>query len=179
MKPFELRIHKSINPMYDVGLMGNWNDAALTPYLESALNESVLVADSYQIAAYNKLHLKEPLNILDEVIVESYGLFNLKMDYPIILPILGKFGKKLRENGLLDRIISKWIDLKMMKPPPQESEPMVLTLDHLGIGFKLYAIAISLAMIGFISEVLLMFYIKARLVQVVVEQFLRRELKAH
>jgi len=156
--PFELVIKKISSFYLEWHGYRQWNDSTLPAYLNAPNNESVLVADSFQIAEYNQQHPEDPLNILDEVIVGSYGLLSGSNMHFYVMEALHKTGMRLRENGILDRIINKWIDLRNVRPEPPESEPKVLTLTAIGVAFKIYGFFIAFCMIGFAIEFFRPFY---------------------
>jgi len=124
----------------------------LTAYLNAPNNNSVLVADSFQIAEYNKQHPEDPLNILDEVIIGSFGFLTDERIHSYMMTALYKAGMRLRENGMLDRIIDKWIDLRNIRPAPLPSEPKVLTLTAIEVAFKIYGYSNVICSIAFVME---------------------------
>jgi len=155
---YELVI-KKVRPFYlEYYGFRKWNNSTLQAYLNAPNNESVLVADSYQIAEYNQQHPKDPLKILDEVIVGSYSFLSDPRLHSYMLEALHKAGMRLRENGILDRIIDKWVDLRNVRPAPPESEPKVLTLTAIGVAFKIYGFFIALCVIFFAIEFFKKFY---------------------
>jgi len=173
LDPFELRINQPQSLFLEFIGTKYWNDSTLPAYLNAPNSESVLIADSFQIADYNEQHPEDPLKILDEVIIGFYD--SLHYD-KFSLPVMNYFGKSvmgLRENGMLDRIIAKWIDLKNVRPPPPEpEEPKVLTLSSIGVGFKIYAASILICLLAFALEIFrnqLTLFIRAQLLKIVIE----------
>jgi len=150
--PYELMIKKVNSFFLEQFGHRQWKDSTLTAYLNAPNNESVLVADSFQIAEYNKQHPENPLKILDEVIIGSYGLLSNHFMHSYMLDAFQNTGMRLRENGILDKIINKWIDLRNVRPAPPESEPKVLTLTAIGVAFKIYGFFIALCVIVFANE---------------------------
>jgi len=129
-----------------------WSDSTLPAYLNAPNNESVLIADFFQIAEYNKQHPEDPLKILDEVIIGSYSLLSSEAVPSYVIEALQNDGTRLRENGMLDRIINKWIDFRNIRPALAERKPKVLTLAAIGVAFKIYGFFIALCVIGFAIE---------------------------
>jgi len=141
---FELRIrtHRS----------SNWIAKILASPTDSG--NKILVADTHEIADYNKKHPNQPLMILDERIIKysdwmvTEGVFN-----KFLFPLYSEMSMKLRENGLLDRIIAKHFDPRDVRPPPLESDPVVLDFDRVGVAFKISGAFLSLAFIIFMKEI--------------------------
>jgi len=133
----KLRLHSSSDWMSKVISLGH--------------EGKVLVADTHEIAAYNEKHPDRPLKILDERIIKFNEFIGMDLEY--LIPIYIKSAGRLRENGLLDRAIEKWFDAKQVRPPPLESEPQVLTFDHVGVAFKISAGFLILALVMFLLEV--------------------------
>jgi len=129
----------------------NWIDLVLSTHQNP--NELILIADTHEIAGYNDKHPNAPLKILDHRIIKF-------RDFPIgrwtehvfLIPLLRTAAIRLSENGLLERIIEKWVDLSNVRPPPLESDPVVLTFDHVGVAFKICAGFIILSLLTFIIE---------------------------
>jgi len=120
----------------------------------------ILVADNHEIAEYNDKHPNQPLTIINERIIkindwitgETYENPNA-----FLMPLYKKLSMKLRENGLLDRVTKKWFDVSKVRPPPLESEPVVLTWDHVAVAFKICGAFLFLAAIVFMTERLSMY----------------------
>jgi len=133
-----------------------WKDSTLAAYLNAPRNESVLVADQFQIARYNKLNPNEPLNVLNEVFFGFYdSMYPPKESKGPEFKFFEKAATVLRENGILERIMSKF-DLNYLKPEPKPEEPKVLGLNHLGFGFKIHILLLILALIAFAIEISLL-----------------------
>jgi len=133
----------------------NWNDSTLPAYLNSFQSESILIADQFQIAAYNERHPNDPLNVLDEVIFGFYdSLKTLDFEKGPETIVFEKASILLRENGILNRIISKYSNINNFKPKPEPDEPKVLSLGELGFGFKIVCAFLFLAMIAFAFEII-------------------------
>jgi len=145
---YELRIrsHKS----------KNWIERVLKNSTNNG--NKILVADSHEVADYNDKHPNQPLTIIDERImkvndwISVFGGTNA-----FLMPLYDREAMRLRENGLLDRITKKWFDVSKVRPPPLESEPVVLTWDHVGVGFKVCGAFLLLAAIVFMAERLSMY----------------------
>jgi len=120
----------------------------------------ILVADSHEIADYNDKHPNQPLTIIDNRImrVNDWVVAELgSKANEFLMPLYMKLSMRLRENGLLDRITKKWFDISKVRPPPVESEPVVLTWNHVGVGFKICGAFLLLAAIVFMTERLSMY----------------------
>jgi len=114
----------------------------------------VLENPTHEIADYNEKHPNKPIKILDERIIKlSDWITGNEKPHEYLNPLYNKIGTRLRENGLLDRIIEKWFDAKQVRPPPLDSEPQVLTFDHVGVAFKISAGFLILALVMFLLEV--------------------------
>jgi len=138
---------------YDLRL--RFHDAV--DWIEMALskdrNSKVLVADTHEIADYNNKHPNAPLKIIEERIIKvSEWLTGTERANEFLIPLYQKAELRLRENGLLDRIIAKWFNVQDVRPPPLESDPVVLTFDHVGVAFKICAGFIVLSLLTLIIE---------------------------
>jgi len=115
----------------------------------------ILVADLHEIANYNDKHPNQPLKILEERIMRINEWFSVKgHSNNFMIPLYSKMTLRLRENGLLDRIIAKWFDLQSVRPPPLESDPVVLTFDHVGFTFYISGAFLIVATIVFVLEIM-------------------------
>jgi len=142
---FELRIrtHRSFNWIANV--LANPTDRG----------RKIIVADIHEIADYNKKHPNQPLKILDERIIKynDWIFMTGAVNSKFLLPLYSDMSIKLRENGLLDRIIAKHFDPRDVRPPPLESDPVELSLDHVGVTFKICGAFLMLAFIIFMKEI--------------------------
>jgi len=133
----------------------NWNDSTLSAYLNAPRNGTILIADQFQIAAYNGKYQNESLNVLDEAIFGFYD--SLMSKYITQGPefiVFEKASTMLRENGILNRIISQYFDLNSFKPQAEPDEPKVLGLSHLGFGFKMHCFCLFVTLIVFGLEII-------------------------
>jgi len=145
-RDFELRIrhHES----------RDWIERVLTNPTDKG--NKILFADSHEIADYNDKHPNQTLTIIDQRIIKiSEWIVSKEKSNAFLMPLYMKLNMKLRENGLLDRITKKWFDVSKVRPPPLASEPVVLTWDHVGVGFKICGAFLLLAIVVFLFEVLL------------------------
>jgi len=130
----------------------------------SEAGRKILIADAYEIADYNGKNPNQTLKILDERIIKVYDwIISNDASNAFLFPLYDKAALKLRENGLLDRLISKWFDSKKVRPQPIESEPIVLTFENVGIAFKIGGGLLVLAAFIFVLERLIM-YLKALII---------------
>jgi len=134
----KLKLHRSIE----------WIDLVLSNRTDR--NKIVLVADSHEIADYNGKHPNAPLKIIDRRIFRFHDFIGMEVEK--LIPIYIKATSKLLENGLLERIITKWVDLSKIRPPQEESDPIVLTFDHVGFTFYISGAFLILAAIVFLLE---------------------------
>jgi len=117
----------------------------------------ILVADNHEIADYNDQHPNQPLTIINERIIKiNEWIAGKENANEYLMPLYNKLSMRLRENGLLDRVTAKWFDVSKVRPPPLDSEPVVLTWDHVGVTFKICGTFLLLAAIVFMAERLLM-----------------------
>jgi len=134
-----------------------WKDSTLPAYLNSIRSESILVADQFQIAAYNEKHPEDPLNVLNEIFFGFFdSLFNFKTENSAESTVFEKASIMLRENGIIYRIMSKYIDSNNLKAEPPPHEPKTLTLSHLGFGFEIYFLCLMLTLILLLFEIIVM-----------------------
>jgi len=148
MKELKIRRH----------LARDWIELVLTNPKDRG--NKILIADSHEIADYNLKHPDKPLKMLDERIMMFNDLFlvgKYHNEFDFLNSLLKKAALRLRENGLLDQIIAKYVDSKKLRPPPEESEPVVLTLDHVGVAFKLCGGFFALGLVVFMIERLMMY----------------------
>jgi len=138
---FELRFNRS-------STRSDWIELALRN--QPKRNELILIADSHEIADYNDKHPNQPLKILDRRIIRFSDF--LGKEHAFMNPLFKKTFVRLLENGLLERIIEKWVDLVKVRPPPLESEPKVLTFDHVGVAFKIAGGFLALSVVTFVFE---------------------------
>jgi len=132
----------------------NWSSTLADFLNDQTQMEKILIADQFQISEYNEQHPNDTLNILDEVIFGYYdSLLPVTIDQSPDLVIYEAVLILLRENGLIDRTLNKYFDLKNLKPEPEPEDPKVLTLSHLGFGFKIHCFFLLLALITFVAEV--------------------------
>jgi len=120
----------------------------------------ILVADNHEIAKYNDKHPNQPLTIINERIMKVNDW--ILGDWPsnpnaFLMPLYNDLSMKLRENGLLDRVTAKWFDVSKVRPPPLENDPIVMTWDQYGVGFKICGAFLLLAAIVFMTERLSMY----------------------
>jgi len=130
-----------------------WKSSVMMSYQNDSRcpENCVLIADSYQIAAYNEKHPNAPLRILDERIKGYYeSLFG---EHYFLAPILEKAVPFFTESGVINHIMSKYSDLKMLRPSPGSKRPQVMTMNHLGINFKIYLICNAISLFVFLIEV--------------------------
>jgi len=119
----------------------------------------ILVADLHEIADYNDKHPNQPLTIINDRIIKisEWIVGERGQSNEFLMPLYMKLNMRLRENGLLDRITAKWFDVSKVRPPPLESDPVVLTWDHVGVAFKICGAFLLLAAIVFMTERLSMY----------------------
>jgi len=111
----------------------------------------ILIADNHEIAAYNDKHPDQPLEILDQRILQFNDFIGMENQH--LIPIYVKATERLRENGLLEKLNSRWIHLENVRPLAVATDPKVLTFDHVGVAFKLSGGFLVLALILFVYEV--------------------------
>jgi len=141
--PYELRIRYHYSP--------NWIANVLAHPIHS--NNYILIADTHEIADYNNKNPNQPLKILDVRIISKNDWIKSGTRSDFLNSLYSEMSLKLRENGLLDQIISKHFDPRDIRPPPLESDPVVLTLDHVGVTFKICGAFLMLAFIIFMKEI--------------------------
>jgi len=115
---------------------------------------SILVADTHEIADYNKKNPNQPLKILDVRIITKNDWIRSESRNEFMIPLYSEMSLKLRENGLLDRIMANYSDPRDVRPPPLESDPVELTFDHVGVAFKICGAFLILASIIFMKEII-------------------------
>jgi len=153
---YELRIRQHHSSDWIENVMMNPSEAG----------KKILIADAYEIAEYNSKNPNQPLRILDERIIKiNDWIVAASATNAFLFPIYQKAAMRLRENGLLDRVIAKWFDSKKIRPPSLESDPKVLTFDNVGVAFKIGGGLLILAVFIFMLERLLM-YVKALIVEI-------------
>jgi len=115
-------------------------------------SESILVAESFDIADYNERNPINPLKVLDERITEVKT--NLINDYKqfVLWPLIERVGQRLTESGILNRLIGKWIHLENLRPQPERGKPKVLGMKHVGVGFKVYGMSLGISLFVFVLE---------------------------
>jgi len=136
-------------------------------------NNYILIADTHEIADYNKDNPNQPLKILDERIISKNDWIKTEAESNFLIPLYTDMNMKLRENGLLDNIIAKHFDPRDVRPPPLESDPVVLTLDHVGVTFKICGAFLMLAFIIFMKEITFK-KLKQMLLRVILFYFINR-----
>jgi len=148
----------------------NWTERVLTHPADN--RNKILVADSHEIADYNGKYPNQPLTIIDERIIKVNDWIAVRtQSNEFLMPLYDRESMRLRENGLLDRVTKKWFDVSKVRPPPLESEPVVLTWDHVGVAFKICGAFLLLASIVFMFEVLLIKRLKLMLLQKLIDRY--------
>jgi len=130
-----------------------WRSSVLRAYLNDSRcpENCILVADAFQIAAYNEEHPNVPLRVLKQRIMGFYEtIFSWA---PFLSPILEKAVPFFTESGVINHIMSIHNDLEMLRPPSESKRPQVMTMNHLGINFKVYLICIAISLFVFAIEV--------------------------
>jgi len=123
-----------------------WKDV-LDSYLNST-NDKILIADTFQIIDYNSNH-SEPFKILNERIVSYFEGYR---HYDPLINILRRIIGKFTEAGIIDQMSAMHHNFSLLRPEPEPSEPIVFTMSHLAIGFKLFGICIIVSAFSFIYE---------------------------
>jgi len=140
----------------------NWIDLVLSTHRNR--DELILIADSHEIADYNERHPNAPLKILDQRIIKVRDFPRGKWrEAEFLNPLMKKAALRLSENGLLDRIIAKYVDPTKLRPPPLKSDPVVLTFDHVGVAFKIIGGFLAIAIFTFLLEKFSIFIIPFKL----------------
>jgi len=134
-----------------------WHESIFQPYLDSVQlkSESILVAESFDIADYNERNPNNPLKVLDERITGTSMGFLGDVDQVALLTLIERVGQRLTENGVFNQLIGKSIHLENLRPQPEPEKPKVLGMKHVGVGFKVYGMSVGLSMLGFVLEKLL------------------------
>jgi len=150
-----------------------WNESILQPYLDSMQlkSQSILVAESFDIAEYNTRNPDKPLKVLDERITEISFSFIGETDHFVLLTLIERVGQRLTENGILHRLIAKWIHLENLRPQPEPEKPKVLSMKHVGVGFKVFGMSLGISLFVFVLERLKPF-IKIKIVHYFIDLFL-------
>jgi len=130
-----------------------WRSSVLLSYQNDSRcpENCILVADAFQIADYNEEHPNAPLGILNQRIKGFYE--PVFRDVPFLSSILEKAVPFFTESGVLNHIMSNYNDKRMLRPPPAAKKPQVMTMNHLGISFKVYLIFIAVSFLSFAIEV--------------------------
>jgi len=128
----------------------------------------ILIADSHEIADYNDKHPGAPLKILDQRILKFNDFIGVDKEHEYLIPLYIKAAKRLQENGLLERVIAKWIDLENIRPPEEESDPVVLTFSHVNFIFIICGAFLAFSAFVFVLEFSIV-NLNAILVEVVVD----------
>jgi len=143
--------------------------------LKSHRNESVLVADNFQIAQYNANVTNEPLKVFQQRVLGYYDTFLAPQH--VLAAVLDKTSARFLENGLTNQIISRWINFELLRALAEPEEPKVFTLEHLKIGFQIHCVFLSVAVLMFLIELsiikgrLLIEGTKERLAMLVLKRF--------
>jgi len=150
-----------------------WHESILQPYLDSMQlkSESILVAESFDIAEYNTRNPNNPLKVLDERIIEKRTSFIYDPEQFVLLTLIEKRGKLLSENGILHKLIAKSVHLENLKPQPEPEDPKVLGMKHVGVGFKIFGMSLGISLFVFVLERLKPF-IKIKIVHYLIDLFL-------
>jgi len=112
---------------------------------------NILIADTYQIIDYHSNKSNKPWLIMKERYVDFYGGFGF-YQFPSLNSITRTAISNLTENGIIDHLMKRMYEISDLRPEPEPKEPKVLTLEELGIGFKLYGIFIAVAIAFFVVE---------------------------
>jgi len=134
--------------------LGDWNDTLAT-FLNST-PKSVLIGDTFRIIEYNMKNPKAPLKLMNQRLVT----FDIGFDVdqaPYFEPMYILIVERLTENGILMHLINKWRDFGKLHVDPEVAEAENLGLNKLAIGFKLYAVSLSAALIIFFAEFIIKF----------------------
>jgi len=155
------------------GYESSFDQSILQPYLNSMQfkSESILVTESFDIATHNARNSNDLWKILDEQITEISFSFFSAPDELVLWPLVERFGKRLTENGVLHRLIAKWIHFENLRPQPERGKPKVLGMKHVGVGFKVYGMSLGLSLLVFVLESLKPF-IKIKIVHYLINLFL-------
>lgn len=115
-------------------------------------------------------------NTLDEnVLSYNYGLALQRFHFAT--PIFQDAIVQLIEGGFYDRWISHYLKDRFATWKPEDAGPIVLTMNHLSIGFKLWLLMILLSSLAFVGELLYFHvprYLKAIAVLYSIRAFVRR-----
>jgi len=141
--PYKLRIRHHLSK--------NWIANVLANPIDS--KNKILIADTHEIADYNKDNPNQPLKILDERIITKNEWIKSDSRSDFLVQLYSEMNMKLRENGLLDQIVSKYFEPRNIRPPPLKSDPVELTFDHVGVTFKICGAFLMLAFIILMKEI--------------------------
>jgi len=155
-----------------------WYESILQPYMDSLQlkSGSILVAKSFLIAEYNERNPNNPLKVLDERITETSMDLIDDPDHFILLALIDRVGQRLTENGILHQLIRKWIHLENLRPKLEPEKPKVLSMKHVGVGFKIYGISVGLSLFVFVLERIKLF-IKAKIVHFLISRSACKKIK--
>jgi len=150
-----IKVRNSFSKVVDEYFMAQafgtkWQDV-LNAYFEAPRNESILIADTFQIIDFHKKNPNQTLLIMKETIVSFYGGIRLISQY-FSPAIIKKAIANLTENGIISHELSEMNESKFFNPQPEPKEPEVLTLSQLAVGFKLYGYCLGLIFVVLFAE---------------------------
>jgi len=123
----------------------------LQKYLESPSESSILITDSLRIIDYNKNKTNKPLKFLKERIFTFHeGFLIVASDFT--KSSLENAVQNLNDNGFINYLFREQYDPVNLNPEQEPTEPEVLTLAQLAIGFKLYGCFLGLSIAVFVLE---------------------------
>jgi len=131
----------------------SWRSSVMLSYLNDSRcpENCILVADAFQIVSYNEEHPNAPLRVLNQRIMGFYEPVFGGLSF--LAPILEKAVPFFTESGVINHIMSNYNDLGMLRPSPESKRPQVMTMNHLGINFKIYLICNAISLFVFVIEV--------------------------
>jgi len=129
--------------------VGDWNEA-LTAFLNST-PKSVLIADTFRIIEYNMNNPNAPLKLMNQRLLTYDIGFSVELA-PYLESVYTLIVERLTENGILMHLINKWRNFDKLHTIADVEVEQEFGLEKLAIGFKLYAVSLSAALIIFCAE---------------------------
>jgi len=146
-------LSKVLREIYSNDELGTPNMATIiNAYFEAPRNESVLIADTFQIIDFHKKNPYQTLLIMKETIMSFYGGILISGDY-FSKSIIRSAISNLTENDIISHELSEMYESKFFNPQSEPKEPEVLTLSQLAVGFKLYGYCLGVIAVIWSAEI--------------------------
>lgn len=112
------------------------------------------------IAYLNRRRFLRPLSLLHEEAKEACSRFVFIKEFHGLMmfePVSDTI-EKLQASGIIKHLVSKYLELKVI---PDDVEPKVLTLNHLGICFVVCSAVAALSFVTFFAEMYAKMFVRA------------------